>query len=152
MKMLECDAKYKTDSMSLEPWKRRNPTTGNSRYMPAPQNSAATSIFSNEPYEEDTVKILECDAKHETDSMSLEPWRRKVLQLMGMSWLVQVSLDICPIIFRARTLKGLPLNTSLIERGASVTERHFRNAWITLFLEIVMASMIHTPVFILRTC
>ena len=151
MKMLECDGKYETDSMSLEPWRRKNPTTRNSRYMPAPQNSAATSIFSNEPYEEDTVKILECDAKHATDSMSLEPWRRKVLQLMGMSWLVQFSLDICPIIFRARTLKGLTLNTSLLERGASATQRHFRNAWITLFLEIIMASMIHIPVFILQT-
>ena len=149
MKMLECDAKYKTDSMSLEPWKRRNPTTGNSRYMPAPQNSATTLIFSNEPYEEDTVKILECDAKDETDSMSLEPWRRKVLQLMGLSWLVQVSLDIGPIILRAGTLKGFPLNTSLMEGGAAVTGEHFRNAWITLFLEIIMASMIHTPVFIL---
>ena len=96
------------------------------------------------------MKILECDAKDEIDSMSLEPWRRKVLQLMGVSWLVHVSLDICTIIFRARTLKGLSLNTSLMEGGASVTERYLWNAWITLFLEIIMASMIHTPVFILQ--
>ena len=75
--------------------------------MPTLQDTPISSMFSNEPYEEDSLIIEDHTGKRESDVMLMKPWRKMAFKCLALTGWMMFPLGLWGLSLESRYIQEL---------------------------------------------